>query len=150
MKQGINKTAKQLADAQSAAAIASGNYTAASAAIAAVDAELRRIAELASAADAHHASLDGVVGAMEGLVEQNRALAQAATDLQTLLEKMHTESEQLDDQNTAETFAKAILEIGRLASSSQFLGTVMGDRAGEFEAAVARILGSPVDIDAAS
>lgn len=145
MKQGISKTAKQLAEAQTAAAIASANYTAASEAIAAVDAELRRIAELVSAADAHHASLDGVIGAMEGLVEQNRALAQAAAGLQTLLEKMHIESEQLDDQITAETFAKAILEIGRLASSSQFLSTAMGNKAGEFEATVAKILGSPVD-----
>lgn len=145
MKHGIDKTSKNLASARTAAAIASANYFAAGDAIALVDAELNRIEQLAAAAQAHHSSLDAVVGAMGGLVAQTRALAQTAADLQVLMEKMHAEAEELDDQHTAETFARELLDIVKLAQESKFLGDVMRDRAVEFETAVSKILGTQMD-----
>lgn len=141
MKQGIDKTSKDLASARTAAAVASAHYTAASNAIQAVDAELARISQLAATAEAHHASLDGVVRSMNGLVAQNRALRDAAAKLQERLERMHAEAEELDDQHTAEAFARELLDVGKLAEDSELLRDIMGDRAQQLEGVIARILG---------
>lgn len=111
--------------------------------IAKVDADLKRVAELASTTDGHLASLHGVTGTMEGLVTKNKDLAQASSELSTLLNKMHVSSEELDDHSSAENFAQGVLNIGELADSSAWLKDLMGDRALVFQQTIRKIAGTP-------
>lgn len=113
--------------------------------IAKVDADLKRVAELASTTSGHLASLHGVTGAMEGLVAKNKDLAQASSELSALLNQMHVSSEELDDHSSAEKFAQGVLNIGQLADSSAGLKDLMGDRALVFQQTIRKIAGMPED-----
>ena len=110
-----------------------------------VAADLARLAELTETTAGQQSSLGGVLNTMDGLRAQNRGVEDAATALAALLGQMHASSEDLDDQSTADAFARGVLKIGELADSSAWLTGLMGERGVVLRNTIKRVAGAVED-----